>query len=170
MAYVNILSVRTTVLNKTGLAIAIALALYSLLCIYIIGASLHGISTFDFNSADNRSKIVVDWSDVVGVPTYEYLTKPFKFVYMAALCLPLVGSLMHLYVALRTIFQPSSVAEDKGKQVKHKIIEYRSDIDLFFIVAHCLFFDFHCPPLLFRINLRRFISSSTCTCLHSDSK
>lgn len=135
MAYVNILSVRTTVLNKTGLAIAIALALYSLLCVYIIGASLHGILTFDFNSPDNRSKFVVDWSDVVGVPPYEDLTKPFKVVYMAALCLPLVGSLMHLYVALRTIFQPSSVAGDKGKQVKHKEKGYRSDIYL--LIFYC---------------------------------
>lgn len=127
MAYVNILSVRTTVLSKTGLTIAIVLALYSLLCVYIIGASFHGISTFDFEEQhssyfrdDNRSKFVIDWSKVVGVPSYVDLNPSFKFVYMAALCLPLVGSLMHLYVALRTIFQPSSVAGDKGKQVKTK--------------------------------------------------
>ena len=132
---------RKTVPNLYGMILVLGVIAYSLLCIYVGNATLGGLdnlpvmreiidNTEVFTVSENRSNFVVNWSHILGIPKYvngDALNfvglKSARFFYSVALICFLWGSLLHLYVAAWTLYQPSYAAGRKGKKVQTSLLK-----------------------------------------------
>ena len=83
-----------------------------------------------FRFDENRSNFVVNWSHILGIPKYVHgdvlnfvHLKSARIFYSVALICFLLGSLLHLYVAVWTLYQPSYAAGRKGKRYKLPILK-----------------------------------------------
>ena len=136
-------------LKPVGLILVLALAAYSLLCVYVSGVSIQSLwklsfrisevrrpfqyrSNFNqpFSTArfDNRPMFIKKWSKVLGIQAYyqsKFDTLGYKVAYTVALGCFLLSSLLHSYVFLKTLLQPSYAAGSRGSNVRHKIIRIK---------------------------------------------
>lgn len=136
---------RKAILNPYGLVLVLGVAAYSLLCIYVGNATLGGLNNLAVTRKildnttevvrfyENRSNFVVNWSHILGIPkhvgnitlNFVQLNRARIFYGVALICF-LWGSLLHLYVAFWTLFQPSYAAGRNGKKVQTSLFkEYR---------------------------------------------
>lgn len=128
---------RKAVPNLYGTILVLGVIAYSLLCIYVGNATLGGLNNLPvmreisdnntevFRFDENRSNFVVNWSHILGIPKYVHgdalnfvHLKSARIFYSVALICFLLGSLLHLYVAVWTLYQPSYAAGRKGKKVQ----------------------------------------------------
>lgn len=129
--------------NIFGIVLILALAAYSLFCLYVGTVTLtcfsklqappivrarnnfSRTSTITNTIRDIRPEFIIKWSKVIGVPSYKDLKidssqdlETAKIIgYIAFGCF-ILASLLQSYVALRALFQPSFTVGSNGANVK----------------------------------------------------
>lgn len=136
-------------LNIFGFVLIVTLAAYSLFCLYVGTFTLIEFvkvedqtvfsgSRFVFSHSvlhviDKRSFFFKKWGNLIGIPSYcDFTTKIMKQnafqLAKVLVCIAyssfVLASLIHSYIALRTLFQPSYAVGTHGTMVKIIFVKF----------------------------------------------